>query len=165
MRKSVFFSSFIAVTFLSVLVSCAPEPFVDKRDTGTLIGVTDLSARWSPAKPSIGDLVHLEASGSRTNELVLPNGETIQALSQDYGSDGVMTRWSFRSKSAGDYALAGKKIFSVTSVAGDSTELKKFDANGLWNGRIQAETKTSQQAAPQMPTTPKANPVQGGTTI
>ena len=159
MRKSFFVTLLIALTVSSGMVSCARSSFVNKRDAGTLIGITDLSVRWSPSKPAIGDLVHLEARlspgvvGAANNvgafDLNLPNGETIEPLSHDYGTGEVTVRWSFRVKAAGDYALGGKKLFSAVSVAGDSTELKEFDANGLWNGRIEkAERQTAPQAVP-----------------
>ena len=208
MRKLFFLHLLTALTVVSVLVSCAPSSFVNGRDAGTLIGVTEVSVRWSPAKHAIGDVVHLEArlspgsakatrgsasgdantvidantSGAASaDDLVPPNGETIQPLSHDYGSGDVTVRWSFRVKAAGDYTLGEKKLFSVISVAGTSTELKKFDANGLWTGRIEA-AKAAQQAAPQSAPangsaapasgngSPAAgagaqNPVQGGTAI
>ena len=211
MRKSFFFPLLMTLTVVSVLVSCAPPSFVNKRDAGSLIGVTDLDVRWSPSKPAIGDLVHLEArlttgtvgaaktagtvsdantAGSvgaantvgtantgdpantpstantvRTIDLIPPNGETISPLSQNYDSGGVTIRWSFRVKAAGDYVLGKTKLFSVISVAGTSTELKKFDANGLWNGRIEA-LKDAQQAAPQaVPQTAPQAAAQGGTAI
>jgi len=158
-RKSFFSRLLIAFTVSSVLVSCAPSSFVNKRDAGTLIGVTGLSVNWSPAKPAIGDLVHLEArlstgaantSGAASaDDLVPPNGETIPPLSHDYGSGDVTVRWSFRVKAAGDFTLGGKKLFSVISVVGTSTELKKLNANGLWNGRIEQDAQPAQQTVPQ----------------
>jgi len=180
-RNSFFFPLLIALAAVSVLASCAPSSFVNKRDSGTLIGVTNLSVRWSPAKPAIGDSVHLEArlsqsfvSASTANpvgtansvgatDLVPPNGETITPLSNDYRSGDVTVRWSFRVKAAGDYMLGGKKLFSVISVAGTSTELKKLDAAGLWNGSIEQSAKAVQQTAPQsMPqAAPQAAPGNG----
>ena len=188
MRKSFSLPLLIAIATVLALFSCAPASFVNQRDAGTIIGVTNLSVRWSPSKPAIGDAVHLEArlstatastattagtvgaantagtantvgaaNTARSIDLILPNGETIAPLSQDYESGGVTIRWSFRVKAAGDYVLGKTKLFSIISVAGTSTELKKCDANGLWNGRIEA-AKAAQQTAPQPAT-------QGGTSI
>jgi hypothetical protein len=131
-----FFVALIAATAIN-LFSCGEAGFIDGRDHGEWSDGAGTSASWSPKEPTIGDLVHIEASSTTTAglELKLPSGSNLSPIEREFLSSNVVVRWSFRVKSAGDYSFGDKKLWSVSTVAGNATELKTQDANKLWTGK------------------------------
>ena len=133
----------LAFVLAPILFSCGARPFIDARDRAELKDDSGMSARWSPKRPAIGDLVRVEASiPGRTGEalaspLGYPEPEETAPLSKLNLPGSVLLRWSFRVKSPGEYRLGNRVLFEAASLAKDATELKTADANALWTGRTQ----------------------------
>ena len=129
----------------------------------------DYELRWKPAAPQIGDLVEFEArisaagttgsvagsEASETGESVLcgPDGNSLAPLASDIQPDGSTIRWSFRITQAGDWTwkTAGQTqvLWSTATIAGNSDELKKLDAQYLWSGKKQGNQARGNGATAQ----------------
>ena len=138
------------------LCSCGRGSFVDGRDRGEWRDGAGVAVAWSPKKPAIGDLVHLEAQLPTTAglELKIPGGQGLPPIGREYRGGGLSLRWSFRVKAAGDYGLGATSLWSVSSVAGQATELRTHGADALWSGKASREASQPGSASPEGPAKP-----------
>jgi len=151
----------LAAAFAAGLSACAESGFVDGRDRGEWKDGAGTAVAWSPKKPAIGDLVHLEAALPAAGmDLKLPGGEAPQPIDRLYRSDGGVTiRWSFRVKAAGDYGLGATTLWSTASVAGQAAELKTHDSGALWSGKGSCDASPANPGPPSLTPVKRAPPV------
>lgn len=107
---------------------------------------------WSPAQPRFGDLVSLTArwpldESSRyasdaaafpgdVRGLFDPAGQRVAQRTLRYDGTTAETTWTVRVGAAGEWTWgkAGHPLWTIVSVAGQASEFKTFDAQGLWRG-------------------------------
>jgi hypothetical protein len=122
-------------------LSCAPRAFIDGRDFSAAIEGSGLRARWSPARPAVGDLVRLEADcpGNSAPLLAFPEGYPDSGAAAPLRVRGLPgsleLRWSFRVEAPGEYRLASLPLFTAKSEVKEGEDLASFEAQALWTGK------------------------------